>query len=812
MPRAHIEQTSFTAGELSPRLDARTDLKRYKEGLSLLVNGLVRVQGGVERRAGTRFIASTKIHTKKSILIPFEFSDEQAYIIEAGDLYFRFYMNSGQILSGGSPYEIATPYTEADLGNLWYTQSADKLFLVHPRHPPYELTRTGHAAWTLTAVPFEDGPYLDPNTDSTKTLTVSAPTGTGVTVTATGHTPFQAGHVGSVWRFTQGGVSGWFKVTGFTSATQVTADIQGDGLAVINVTANAASRKLRPATSANQRLAQGIKQPAPFSFRRISLDLKRNGTLTGSTIWLEVYTDNGGTPGALVAVSEVVDAQSVSTSGGLVQFNFANAYTISKKDQLYWLVLVGNYAQSDTNCVEWRGSATDVYGGDSVKALEQNNSNAWVPASGLADFSVVQTTSPDWQEGAWSAVRGYPRVVTLTPENRAVYAATDHQPQTLWFSKTNDWVTFTPGADADSPITVTLASTKVNVIRWLFPSKRGMLVGTLGEEFEISSSSGPMTVTTIRAVPQTAYGAAPLRPVAIGSSPIFVQRSTRRLRELVFDFNTEAYVGADLSLLAEHLFRQYGVVDLAPQREPTPILWCVREDGVLLGLTYEKAEQIFGWHRHTTAGKFERLAVIPHPDGDRDQVWCIVKRIIGGQTKRYVEVFEEKDGYYETFETDSSLQYVGAPTAAVSGLSHLEGQTVHILGDGAVHPPQVVTGGAVALQKAASVIEVGLPYTTTMQTVRPELSLADGPSQGRRRRLAKPWALLIDTLGGTLQGEELPFRSSADPMDQPPALFTGTKIVPDTGWDRDGFITFVQTQPLPAEVLALGAILTVEDM
>jgi hypothetical protein len=784
MPRYHFEQRSLDSGEVSPRIDARTDIKRYKSGLALLVNGIVRVQGGAERRPGTRFVQETKFSAKKSYLIPFEFSDVQAYMLEFGDLYVRFYANNGIVLdttnfvvngtfntdiaswtnkstgtgsiawdaatrmnlAGGASgvgwaeqnvtitqanvrhrvlvsvfggpitvqvgsatglsdylaptvlqpgvaqqllftptgtacflqfknaanatyqiddaqllryaYEIVSPYTEADLASLTYTQSADTLFLDHPNYPPKKLVRSGATSWAFSDLALIDGPYLEENTDTTKTLTPSvSAVGASGTMTAVGHTPFQAGHVGSFWRLKVGANPyGYVLVTGFTSST------------VVNITVK---------------------------------------TLLGGT------------------------------------------------------------------------SATSI-----------------------------------WQEGAWSAVRGYPRVVTLL-EDRLWHGANTTKPQTFWASKTSDYVNHTPGATATDPINATISSNKVNVIRAFMPTDT-LLVFTLGDEFAVASvGTGTIQPASIQVKVQTGHGHAPVSipPVKIGNVVLFTQRSQRRVRKLEFDFNRNAYVSRDLSLLAEHLFRNYNITGMAFQREADQILWVVRADGALLGLTYDEIEDVVGWHRHFTDGSFERVGVIPHPNGDRDQVWTIVQRTINGATKRYVEVFEEELGYYQTFESDSSLQYVGTPISAVSGLSHLVGKTVVIAGDGAVHPPQVVdVNGTVSLEKAAAVIEVGLPYTTTIQSLRPDIPTGDGSSQARKRKWASLEIRVIDTLGGTLNDEVLSYRSSADLMGQAVPLFSGLVGKDgETGWDKDGFITFVQDQPLPAEVLGFYGVLSVED-
>ena len=225
MSRVSPLLSTFNAGEWSPNLYGRTDLGRYANACKRMENFIPLVQGAATRRPGTRFVSRTKSDGIVR-LIPFEFSISQAYVIEAGDGYFRFYMNGGQIESApGVAYEIATPYAAVDLDRLKWAQSADVLYLCHPRLQPRKLTRTGHTNWTLSALEAVDGPYIEPNTDSAKTLTPSATTGS-VTITASGFTPFVAGDLGRVVRI-KITTWGWARITGFVSSSQVTADVGG---------------------------------------------------------------------------------------------------------------------------------------------------------------------------------------------------------------------------------------------------------------------------------------------------------------------------------------------------------------------------------------------------------------------------------------------------------------------------------------------------------------------------------------------------------------------------------------------------------
>ena len=228
---AHVTpaQTNFTAGELSPRLLGREDISRYAAGVSELQNFLVMPHGGADRRPGSHYVAPVKNAAKRVRLVEFEFSVTQAYILEFGDLYIRFYKDNGQIESSpGVPYEIASEFPEADLMELQYAQTADVMYIAHKNHWPRKLTRTGHTAWTITEPTFTDGPYL-PDNATAITMQPSATTG-AITITAssayfvstmapTGTEP------GALISITHVGTRGVARITSFTSSTQVNATV-----------------------------------------------------------------------------------------------------------------------------------------------------------------------------------------------------------------------------------------------------------------------------------------------------------------------------------------------------------------------------------------------------------------------------------------------------------------------------------------------------------------------------------------------------------------------------------------------------------
>lgn len=635
MPQTVIN--SFTSGELSSRLAARTDFDKYRSGCKRLRNFFIMPQGGVYGRPGTRFVREVKNSAARCRIIPFEFSSTQAYIVEMGDTHLRFYMDGGIIISG-TPVEVAHPWTEDELFDVKYAQTADTMYFAHPNVAPYKLTRTSHTAWTLEKVVFKDGPYMPANGDTAKTLTSSATAlgGTG-TLTATGHTPFVAAHVGSFWRISDGTTTGYVEVTGYTSSS------------VVNVTV----RKAVPAGA------------------------------------------------------------------------------------------------------QWK-----------------------------------------WREGAFSDHRGWPRSLGFV-EERLFFASTNSQPLTMWGSVNGDFVNHQPGVEDDDAVEYTVASSYVNPIHWLVED-RGMFIGTTKSELRLGGGNdAPLTPSNARVLVQTTHGSKNIQPVRAGNSTIFVQRAGLKVRSLQYNFNSDSYVAPDLTLIAHHI-TESGVVDWTYQQEPESIIHCVLANGKIASMTYVPDQQVVGWALHSTDGFFESLACIPN--GEKDQVWAVVRRTINNSTVRYVEYFDP------LLHMDCALSYSGTPVTSVTGLSHLRGKTVCIVGDGAAYSNSsqpVGASGEVAFSPAASAVDVGLPFTPELITLRPEVPDRSGSLQGRKKRWVKVGVRLLDTLGVTINGDQVESRSSDDEMDQAPDPINGDVITVNTGWDRDGEISITQTQPLAITVLGV---------
>lgn len=432
------------------------------------------------------------------------------------------------------------------------------------------------------------------------------------------------------------------------------------------------------------------------------------------------------------------------------------------------------------------------------KILTRTGHTSWAIAS------VSFTSKPsEWTMGNYPSAVGF-------YEQRLWWAGTVNQPQTLWASVAGSYHDMTTGTEDDDALKYTIASDRVNRIVWILPSRK-LLVGTMGSEWTAGASSTLQPMTPLNAVfnRQTTYGSSSKSSaLLVDNLAFFVGQHGRKLREFSYVYASDGYKGLDLTLLAEHITRP-SIGQFGYQADPDSTFWVVRSDGVLLGCTYYAAEDVIAWHRHITQGEFESVAVIPYEGAD--QVWCLVKRTIGGATKRFVEVLEPWNGddIKDAFFVDCGLTYEGAATATINGLDHLEGQTVQILTDGAPHPDRVVTSGAITLQWPTSKAHVGLGYTSLLETMRLEVGTQSGTVQGRFKRIGNVTLRLYQTVGGEVGPSEdkltrMHYRTAQDNMDEAIPPFTGDKQATlGGGYSRDGRVVVRQNQPLPMTVLAI---------
>lgn len=804
MAKSSPALTSFNTGELGPTLEGRVDLQKYPNGCYLLENFIPLPQGPAQRRGGTAFVAEVKNSGERVWLRRFEFSATQAYLLEFGNKYIRFYALHGQVIDNGSPYEVATPYDLADLTTeegtfaLQIEQSADVLYIAGAgKYPPMTLTRLGPTNWVLAEYRPANGPWQDENTDEHIVMWADGQTGT-VTIKSNADV-FAPSDVGRLIRLrVQSNV-----IAPWEADTQNNINVgdlrRNDGKTYKAL--NSAKTGLTPPThdSGVERDGEDSGIGVFWEFQDAGYGVARITTVTSAKeVTAEVLTrlprDVVGKAAAITSITNADPAVVTANGHGFTDNRVVYLYGVEGmtevNHQFFW---IGGVTTNTFNLVGHDSTGHGVY---------------------TSGGTAVMSATSRWSLGAWSKTSGYPSSVSFAYDR-------------LWWANGIDYWASVPGKyddmapdtagviAADSAITGKLTAQDVNEILWMAEAER-LLIGTPGGEFALGpiTSVDPLGPENVQVVRQSKRRVRQIPPETVGTSLVYVQRSGRRLLLLDYDFTRERYSSVNMNALNMHVTKS-GIVDMAYQAEPDSLLWCVLADGSLICFTLDMEQDVTGWHRHPIGGNgfVEAVECIPDPDGDRDEVWIVVRRTINGQTKRYIEYlrrpWERGDDPADVFYIDSGLTYSGAPATTISGLDHLEGETVQVVVDGAAHPDKVVNGGQITLERAGSRVQVGLACPARLVTMRLEAGAPDGTSQGKVKRINSIVLRLLDTLGGFvgLYGRalrELKFRRPSMPMDAPPEIFTGDiEATFDGDYETDNRIEIKQTQPFPMTVVGI---------
>lgn len=452
------------------------------------------------------------------------------------------------------------------------------------------------------------------------------------------------------------------------------------------------------------------------------------------------------------------------------------------------------------------------------------------------------TASAIWRLGEWSATTGYPSYVFLF-EDRLGWAASPIEPTTINMSKTSDYENMAPTdtasvVAADNALQIRINAKEQDPIRWVFDDEKGLIVGTKGGEYIVRASSTGEAMSAVNfpsARRSTKYGSANVEPIEAGKAILFVQTAKRKVRQLAYVYEVDGFRATDLTILAEHATKG-NVSEMVYQQEPFSIVWTRLETGALWAMTYDREQDVVGWHRHPIGGwydaaetipaKVESIAVIPSPSGDQDDLWMVVARWIDGGLKRYVEYLSPFNADYDNvadcyFVDGGKTVDLGAPGTTVSGLDHLEGQEVALLVDGAPHPSGVVSGGSVSLDREGTLIQVGLSYVSRLKILRSEAGSANGTAQGKTKRTHRLAARFHQTVGvkvgrgfeeDGVPMDQQDFGPNIANMGQAVPLFSGDKTLDfEDDYTTEGYVAFEQTQPLPCSILAIMPQLNTQD-
>lgn len=357
-------------------------------------------------------------------------------------------------------------------------------------------------------------------------------------------------------------------------------------------------------------------------------------------------------------------------------------------------------------------------------------------ATSLNDTNILpeMTITPPSPNDSFYGVERHQSAVTLFNQRLALAGSTN-KPQTIWTSMIANYHNFnvsTP-AKANEAVTCTLASSELSTIRHLVDAEN-LLILTSAAEWRISS---PITPTTVNAVKISDNGCTAVRPLTINNQVLFISAMGGEVRNLVPGLtrtDQSTYAGESLSLLAAHLFMGHRIVDWAYAPVPYGVVWAVRDDGILLSLTYLPEQQVCAWCQHDTDGRFESVASVP--EGDETAVYfVVVRRITGGRDARFVERLASRKTAVtaETaFFVDCGLSHHGSPTRYVGNLHHLEGREVVALADGNVVRGLTVKEGRVRLPRESTA------SSTSACPTRPRSRPCRCPSALRRQTVRRP--------------------------------------------------------------------------
>lgn len=687
-------------------------------------------------------------------LVSFESATDDAYPIEAGNQYLRFYRTvggiAGQIVDGaGDPYEIATVYDDDQVSELQYVQSNDVMYIVHPDDPPQKLIRIDHDDWTIADVDWEWGPFLDQNTTTT-TITPSATTGT-ITLTASSAI-FTADNVGSLWKIIEKSDNSAIDGTLDANGSSATVAIEGDGLLTLESTWT------------------GL----------VTLEK----SVVGAGSWEPVYPKLNG------------DAANIE-------------YSFSESDAGYeYRVTMSSFltGKCEYTLVAYN---SDVAGYVEVTAF---TSTTIVTATVTSTLAGTDATTK-WAEGAWSTRRGYPRSICIY-QNRLCLAGTTYQPNGFWTSTSFDLENMRESTLDNGAINEEISATKQNPILWL-QDKNGVIAGTSGSVIRIFSQSNTSVLTpaSFGAERQAEAGSADMQPALIGESIVFVDRNRRKVRDIIYDLQSDGFVSPELTVMAEHITSP-GLIDIAVQNRPDDIVWFIRSDGQLISLTYNRNEGVVAWARHITDGEFESVCVIPGTD--EDEIWVVVKRTIGGTDVRYIEQMQPQDWGTDSnncWFVDSGLSYSGVATSTITGLDHLEGETLQAFYNGTEFENVTVSGGNVTLSESVTAATIGLPYTSTFLTFPIEMQTQRGFSVGYKKKVYEIAGCFYRTMNGQYGLKEqfteptmydIMFDEWPDTTNGSEDPYTGQiRLEVDGGWSDEVQIKFLQEEPYPFNITAV---------
>ena len=669
---------------------------------------------------------------------------------------YLVYADSGRILDGDDdPYYITTVYDGNDLGDIQYAQQNDVMYLTHPNYPPQKLTRLDHASWTIEDVNWTNGPFLEENTDTDSTIEPNATTG-NITLEATGGI-FDDDHVDALWRLTH---------------TVESTVVEGEILPV-----------------------GGYSDEITIALNR-SYTIEIKGTLAGNfliertydsgTSWSNVYNyskPNYNSPDLVYDGTENVDDAEYR-----INYEIDTTKLREVENKLRTVYKLGTSSYSMTAWSYQRQGIVRI-----TDVTDANNADATV----LYELGGTSATYK-WAEGAWSDYRGFPRAICFY-QNRLALAGTAYQPNMLWCSQSSDYENMSLGQGLDNEaIAREIGSAGQNPIMWI-KDKRGIIAGTTGSIIRIGTPGSkyvftPSTITSERSVET---GTCSIQPGLTNSSIVYVDRSRRKVRDLMYDVATDDMVSPELTIYADDI-TEPNIHEMAWQKRPDEIGWFVKDSNIVT-MTYNAAQGVAAWTEISTDGNY--VSVCRIPGVDEDEIWVAVERDCNDYI--LIEKFHSQNWKDDVWFVDSGLEYSGAATTTLTGLGHLEGKSVQVYSDANGYIGDfTVSSGSITLATSETQAIAGLGYTATIKTFPIEISTSLGPSIGMTKNIRQITLCMYESEGGrygykTMYDIIYPTYTTD--------FYTGlTRLGMDTGYQQEVYLIIDQNEPLPLGITGIA--------
>ena len=750
---------SFAGGEISPALYGRTDFAKYDNGAAKLKNFQVLRYGGIANRPGTKYIATLP---GKAVLRSFRYNSSQNYMIV-------FYEHGIQVYQKETLQAtiLGSPYTADELRLIKYTQSANYMFLVHPEHPPYVLKRdfeNNQIVWKLELMDIENGPFEDINLEK---IHITASDKTGAITLSADKDYFTVDMIGSLLKLGHTIDSQYKK--GLPIGIESEGTEENTEADVLEVTC----------------VPGGAVYVESFGFWSGNFTLEK----FVNDQWVKIRTQSGNH-------SANYNFNETNNHSSIVKYRV----TSTEFDITTWT----GENEKQKGHVTLQSFGQDYYGIVKIESVVSGTSATAIVVRELGDTKATQ----DFAISPWSKEKGYPMCANFF-EDRLVFGGCKAYGQSFWASKGGDYFNFgtsVPSMDTDA-LTGTLNGGQINGIKAMVAFGE-LIMLTAGGEHKVTGNNKALSPSNMLSQAQEYRGINDVEPVTVGSRIIYIQQQGNIVRDLAYAYEADKYTGDDINLLAQHLFEHHKLVSMAYQQTPNSIVWCVRDDGLLLGLTYLKEQDVIAWHQHETyEGRFYDVASIAGET--EDELWCVVERN-GQYMLEKLAVRDSSDKVEDQFFVDCGKQLEASDGAdVVTGLEHLEGKTVSILADGFVMPQQRVVNGRISLGHKFHKIAVGLPLEAELKTLPLELQLQNGTTLSQRKRVAKLLMMFKNSSGGRFglyenKLDEIKWRST-EAYGTAIQLFSGKQELnmPSASYEKTVQIIAKQTDPLPMTILSI---------